>query len=276
MANNCLQTKLKGVVNNDNLPVLGYTKMKILLGANNHILVSKSSEIILLDGIFTSTGTNKAIASDSTATYFNTSTVTPNTQGDTYTYVTALIPKYATTYIVSVNTIDGAIDLSWMNYSSKANKRKGVYMTYQSSKFNAIGLKNDPDLFADIYDFMIGNAILENPIDITNLGKNGLLHAFDLRNISENIYGSLDNLGKSNVQNWTAAYFPNTKAVSFDIVNFVNNNRNAGRTTGNINLLYVGQVTVKVNGTTKVIPIEKDNNLTWTKSSITFRGETIE
>jgi hypothetical protein len=112
--------------------------------------------------------------------------------------------------------------------------------------------------------------VFDKEFDVTELGSGGALTTCQLVG-SLLMKGSLDKLGMSPI---TSVVFPSTKNVSISIEAFVAYNRAAERTTGSVDLKWVGSCDATFNGAS--ISVNQEHNyLSWDATTITFNGETI-
>lgn len=271
---NCLVKKLKGVVNNDNLPILGFNKYKVnltsaSLGAT--VRFTESSKIILLDGTWSDTGLREKIIPAKNTYYPSINTIVPDIPGAEF--CTILIPSYtcyAYGYLTPVN-------------GDKVEYPGLKYVSIESiDNFCILNLDDHLTIVSEVPNailpfmrvFRCSNTTFNKPLDITGIGANGGLLSFNMGNSgrSNDVFGSLDSLGRNNA---TIEYLPDTKNVSLDLVNYVNNHRSSGRTTGSVDLPYLGSITVKANGTIIDVIKKQHNVLAWTADSITLDGNPI-
>ena len=278
MINNCLVTKLNGVVDNDNLLPLGYEKFKFrvndpYMGAT--VIFKENAKMILLDGTWKDNGTRELTILGASQFYPGFNTVTPDVQGSVY--CTILIPKYICYGYGNLYPLEGTdvymSGFKYINANDIHHNYVYVNLYENETKWTIHDLKSQ--FLPKLRVFWVSGAKFAEPLDITGIGSGGGIITFDMGNcgIFNDVYGSLDSLGFSNITNF--GYLPNTKNVSIDLVNYVNNHRSSGRTSGSVNLLFVGSITVKVNGTVKEIENKRDNILAWTADSITLDGNPI-
>lgn len=276
---NCLVTKLKAAVANDSLEVLGYEKY--LVGLTNASTAggfkfNKQEKLILLDGTWTANGTREITVAANTIFYAGADTITPD--NPEATRCTILVPKYSCYHYANILLLEGQdyVDLTGFKYGSADGVTDAVINMF--SNVSIKGLKYVP--LANLKFLICGGNngyLYDDHVDLTQLGAGGNLTSFNISNLGKRneVYGTLDNLGKSNITWGNTTYFPHAKAVSIDLVNFVANRRAAGATTGNITFHFIGTITVKANGVVLDVPSEANSVLEWTADSITFRGETI-
>lgn len=258
---NCLVTKLKGVVNNDNLDLFGYVSIKTstgsikfeLSGAGTvkilHGTVGGNTEIPIVAGQYTYLVSYGTIAVD---------------QG--YDKMIVYIPKYT---IKRLQVNEASINLEDLQYSSPLVELKlnaGNPIKYSEATFNGI-LENLEILYITSASTVIDNG----PIDVTEIGANGIMTNLSLSGVSTGLTGSLNKAGMSPL---TEFKVPNTKEVSLSIETFVANNRAAGRTTGSLSLPYLGACITTFNG--RAVANQADNSLSWTATTITLNGVTID
>ena len=283
MANDCLVTKLKGSVNNDNLHILGYNKYKFRMdgaGFGCGIRLTVDGKLILLDGTWNEgvgAGTRERSVAAFTGIFPNANTVTPDVEGQEY--CTILIPRYTPYYYANLMAVsdDLPIELSGFKYADPALIPASVRVEFNNVIPSPIGSRTIADLsyapMEKITYINIPGFKFAETVDLTQMGAGGVLEGFNMGNCKWNLTGSLDNLGKSD---FTPGFLPDTKDVSIDLVNFVNNHRNAGRTTGNKDLRFLGLLTVKVNGVVIPLASKSNNILAWTADTITLDGEPLE
>jgi hypothetical protein len=254
---NCLVTKLKGVVDNDNLPILGMTELKIPTGtfSEYNALIFDSSVTVQILG-----GTINGETSSTMQLYSWTGV--PIVSDGTYDgYVILRFPKYKVTRL-DLNQCKG-VDYSEFKYGV-LNR---INVVCSSWNLNALESK-----FADFTGLSVTNYNSE-VADLTNLGKNGkLAHCSFNNGVSFN--GSFDNIGCSPLdENWEI-FFPTTQNVSFVVENFVANKRLRGQTTGEQNnFAWMGLCNATFNG--NKITHKNHYTLSWTADTITFDGVTI-
>ena len=273
---NCVVTKFLKTVSDDSLPIVGYEKYRVNLTSSNEggtLKFNKEEKVILLDATWTANGTREIIVSANTAFYPNSSNITPDTVGQQY--CTILVPKYSFYYFGRFYPLVGkdSIDVTAFKYGS-ADNAEDVTLSIKED-IRVYGLNYVPWNKVRIVE--LGGIVFEDDVDLTPLGADGKLTKMRLGNTGMNgkVHGVLDNLGKSNVTWDNGTYLPNTKNVSIDLVNFVNNRRNAGATTGTITFRYLGTITVKANGVVLDVPAQSTNVIEWTADSITLDGTPI-
>ena len=271
---NCNVTRYNVAVGGENPEYFGYTTIKVGISGSGYpatLQFSEAGKIIILDGKFTATNSReKSFAANDELVNFNYNTITPDIQGATA--VSLLIPKYTCYKMVNIMPFDGVLDLDCFNYVDSA---KSLTLQTFGATISDVITNLDSSLISRFVKFSPRGISYQNEVDLTQLGVNGDLTEFNMNEcISPNVVGVLDNLGKSNIG--STAGFPKTKTISIDLVNFVTNNRNAGRTTGSVNMRNVGSCVVKANGNVIDVPAAQwDNVLEWTADSITFRGNPI-
>lgn len=261
--NNCLVTKLKAVVNNDNLKVFGMLKVKVSVGtfpANNLIAFAQSETMKVLggtiDGLTQITGNSF---------YFENKTVVSDGTYDGY--VVLLIPKYNITrfwllnmfYDIDCNDLVNSPITSFYLNSNSFNNISSLQKFLANSNMASI----------------TGHAVDDTVLDISDLGKNGELTYFTLSGTTT-LIGSLDNLGCSALSTSSGGMtFPPTKQVSFVVENFVANNRAKGRTTGSYSMLKrIGECNATIYG--NIIQVKDSYSLSWTENTITLDGVTYD
>jgi hypothetical protein len=253
---NCLVTKLKGVVDNNNLPIYG--KAVVVVGANDpFISFNKNTTVKVLGGtvngqteISINVATNLLIASSTI--------VSDGTYGEGK--VGLLIDKYALTRMERIQKFD-LEDILYSPFvflqilpSTIVENVEKFPVLCKKQEFTGINASNTNIAF-----------------DVTELGSNGVMT--DIRLISNNAaYGSLDKAGMSPLtSNFNV---PGTKNVSLNIETFVGYQRAAGRTTRSLSIQYLGACNCTFNG--ESVTNRPDNSLSWTATTITLNGVTID
>jgi hypothetical protein len=276
MANNCLITKLKGIVDNNNLPYYGEMKIAFQINKGDILLGQLTDDWQVLnykvldgtyDGLteFTKGGaylkSNKLVPTD------------PNKN-----YCTLSIEKYNVNIIQanfdSRNNDAPVIDFSDLMYNSNS------YLELYLSRQNCVNI----DKLSDYMDKMRVINILEiksvdgTVLNLSRLGTTGRLLSFNLGNLILGSEGSFNGIGFSAqtlISNPTAQnIFPNGENVHFSVEEFVANARSSGVTSGTINnFKYVGACNATFNDSR--IENTADNPLSWTANTITIKGVTI-
>lgn len=243
----CLVTKLKGVVDNNSLPILGKFAFKAERGLGNKVYGLNRiqfSEDTTIEVIHGSIGGKRSIT-----IHANNYTYLVNLgefkTDDGYEYLTIVVPKYKIEKIRFMSSINDYITVNMNDFEYSMLNGLGC-ISNALNKIKIIMNKSISEKLVEInFD---GVDIQGEPFDVTDLGLNGILTTLILSNV-KNLKGSLNNLGFSPISNLIA---PNTKNVSFNIEQFVANNRTAGRTTGSISLPYVGGCACTFNGATVI------------------------
>ena len=265
---NCLVTKLKGVVDNDNLPYFGcltYLANSALAAnqSNQTIRFSQSAEINVIGGKYQ--GQTTAIIPANTTIKFSADNLTAD--DPTKPIIKIIVPKYH----LSGWGLDASPEVEPIDYTEIFKYTDSPYVgAYAWMGHRKVKLNDDVISKWDgsfIFDYNT------EEIDVTSLGLSRRVVVVNLAN--SNFYGSLDNLGFSdaNIQ-----YVGDGKMV-IDLVTFVNNHRSCGRTTGSKTLpflfkwkeVYANGVDIKASVPEIASPI-----LAWTANSITLDGNPIE
>lgn len=254
---NCLVTKLKSTVNNDGLKPFGYIPVKYTESVNsaeNVMVCAEAQSAKVIGG--TVNGSTTVDFTGSGDKYYGTF---DNCSYDNGQDLTLYIPKYAIKNI-RCNELD-AEDLVF------ATNLANIYMRDYSRIVNASKLDDIADRFKTFY-FAKGS--FDEPFDVTKLGSTGNLIILGLAKVS-NVKGSLDNCGLSPI---TELIVPDSKDVTLTIENFVANQRSINRTTGSLNISWLGVISCYFNG--QLVAAQQDNSLSWTASTITLNGTTID
>lgn len=257
---NCVVTKLKAVVINDDLPIFGKARVfvKNTTNTNRSIRIQPNAEVEVIGG---TVGGQTTLNSDGSG-YILLNNEVPIVSDGTFEdgLVELLIPKYdiKNMYADKVNTEDllcsrESLGLLMVGSFVKARYLKDVYT------------------FTNITSIDLRNVVVDEPFDVSEIGNNGAITSFIALNFG-NCYGNLDKLGMSPLS--APLYVPRTKNVSFEVVNFVHYNRTAGRTTGSITATWLGACNATFNGT--VIRNQETNSISWTASTITCNEVTID
>ena len=266
-------------VQNNNLPYFGYDMYRIKMSTQSQggtVRLSKEGKLILLDGRWSDNNEREYTLAANTTLYPSVTNITPDEQNQEY--VTILIPKYTCYCYGNLCPVDGEYIVEYNGFKfGAADSAEYVQLSTSAlvvdnpiGTYKIKGLEYFPFAKARVMD--IHNMVISgNPVDISTLGSDGKLINLELNHV-KNLTGTLNNVAFSNLSSFSV---PETKDVSIDIVTFVQNARTAGKTTGSVNILYAGVITVKANDVTLDIPVESTNTLTWTADSITFRGEPI-
>ena len=253
---NCLVTKLKGVVDNDNLPIYG--KAVVVVGAvDPSFRFNKNTTIKVLGG--TVNGQTKISVNANTSLIITSSTiVSDGTYGEGK--VGLLIDKYDLTYMERIQKFD----LEDILYSP--------FVFLQILPSTIVENVEKFPVLCKKQEFKGINASGTNiALDVTELGSNGIMT--DIRLVSNNAaYGSLNKAGMSPLTSHFSV--PNTKNVFLNVETFVGYQRAAGRTTGSLSIQYLGACNCTFNG--ESVTNRPDNSLSWTATTITLNGVTIE
>lgn len=268
MANNCLVTKLKGVVDNDNLEYLGMVKEDLFptMGTTK-VIFNASSTAKILHG--TVGGNTEVTFSANEDVYISNKGTILVDSG--YDKATILIPKYSLTDIFIVGSQIGV-----GSYVPDVDLTK-----FKHSPLNLLSISNgrvvpDIDVLNKVSSLVLinGRMAFTEECDISTLGANGVKTIINLTGFGtvpeHNLKGSLDKSGCSPL---TILNVPNTKAVSLSIENFVAYNRGAGRTTGTLSLPWLGACKATFNGGD--VANQQNNHLSWTATTITLNGTEI-
>lgn len=261
MSTNCLVTKLKGVVNNDNLDLFGYMGIKTSTG-NIMFELSDAGTVKILHGTVGG-NTEIPIVAGQYKYLVQYGTIAVDSG---YDEMIVYIPKYT---IKRLYTNASPINLEDLQYSSPLVELKlGACnpLKYSEAAFNGI-LENLDILYITNTSTVVNNG----PIDVTEIGANGIMTKLSFSGIATGLTGSLNKAGMSPL---TELNVPNTKEVSLSIETFVANNRAAGRTTGSLSLPYLGGCNCTFNG--ESVAIQASNSLSWTATTITLNGVTID
>lgn len=271
---NCLITKLKGAVNNDNLLPFGLISVKVLGnfettdGLSMVIGATEELEIILKD--FTISGLSRIVVSAGSSYTANTSSFVLT--GDN---PSMLIPKYA-----HYNTLS----LPMCEFNTDDFKYLKSSHGFVFDGFNNVvagDMANMLKMFEDTIEeptglYFVMNVLNTNPsfegCDLSALfnrkvKKVGLMRVKGVR-------GNIDNIGKS-VDVLASFISPNDKNVSLNIENMVAIARNNGFTTGTMHFQYLGYITTTFNGA-ELDKSTSQDDITWDATTITVRGVTIE
>jgi hypothetical protein len=255
--NNCLVTKLKGVVNNDELDRFGYVKLIVINPNQNgkHVIRLRGLSgyyVELEGGTFTYTGSNRTELTSSN-TYVSIDTVTPDPTGDGYVY--AYIPKYGCT---DINVYREPIESPWedlVDIKKFTYTTNCVYFnlsrTWTGTAEDILNMK-----FSDnLYDFS-----LVYPYNLT--GKlNGFGRIFSkYKNLTSINFGGhstqcwltgdISDIGL--IQNLTNFYpFDFNSDLTFTVETFVQyakSQEGGSRTKGHLSMPWAGSMGVHFNG----------------------------
>lgn len=261
----CLLTQLKGSVIITDLPVLGMIKVAVpTSGTNTTLLIrtSQQTKAVALNGTWVLSGTTE---NTTNAHYVNVSAFTLTNPSDDY--MEALIPKYHITSIEATNpgtiNIDDLKDSDSQTLIVKVNGNSGL-------GYKCV-FKGTAGGFAEKVSGQVQmrNIRFEDTFDVSELGKSGGITTFDMAT-AENVKGSFVNLAYS--LGLTSFVLHND--CSFVCEDYVAIRRELGETTGSVSINYLGSAKSTFNGHS--IPSQPNNTLSWTPTTITLNGETID
>lgn len=266
---NCLVTKLRGVVDNDNLEYFGMVAEDLLptMGTTKVIFNAASTAKILHGTVGGNTEVNFAANQD--VYIANKGTIEVESG---YEKATILIPKYALTDIIIMGSEIGVTP----KYVPNVDLTKFEYSPLSSLDLSNCTIVPDINVMNKVSSLTInkGRTKFTEECDISTLGVNGNMTNINFTGVGtvagHNLKGSLDKVGCSPL---TTFNVPNTKAVSLNIENFVAYNRGAGRTTGSLSLPWLGACNATFNGS--AVENQQNNSLSWTASTITLNGTEI-
>lgn len=262
----CLVTKLKGTVNDDSLNRLGCIKLKGHSLSNERITNTFFKMIYDTESTFYK---NKGTLIATTSTDVNSPIVTGTIfaghfgQGD----FNVDFEKYNLIEI-ELHQLNDDIDefINWDDFSY-CKKLKKIYITHikldlsELNKYSKLTSINFGDSTSR-WEGITGN--------ISSLKNNTLLTEINL-NRCINVVGELSQLG---TLTQLSNLFISTTSITGTVEDFVEAQRNAGRTEGSIEVPYIGScVGVSFNG--RSIENKSDSVLTWTSTSITLNNEVI-
>lgn len=284
--NNCLVTKLKGVVDNDNLNYLGWITINKLTGGVSQ-LIFKSQTLsvtckIVGEGYFTnSTGTEN---------YGKELTITHSDIGVAYFYVSGDVRKLLVKNDESLVNI--SIRDNYNPQSLKMNVEDLAYITslknFELSKTPSYGdiskLKGsylriaiwETDIHGNLYDVLQRSLNILTQLQLnTNVTIEGSLSPIQLLSqdtilesintyTSNQISGNFELLGNTNINSFQIGAV--SKDITGSIEQFVANKRSSGRTEGSLSFIGTNYTAVTYNNS----PITNNNvTVTWTADSIT-------
>jgi hypothetical protein len=264
---NCLVTKLKGVVENDNLPILGKLAFNEKKGSGNSVYGLKRIELSEGSYIDVQHGTiggetRKWIGPNDYKYLVDLGAFVVD---EGYNDLKLLIPKYIIKRVTYLGDASYPLHID-MNDYSYCNL---IEFAIDNGKASVVIINKS--VIENLETFNIGSCTIEGePFDVTDLGLNGIITTLNLGSV-KNLKGSLNNLGFSPI---SILFGPNTKNVSFNIEQFVANSRTAGRTTGSLSLPWIGACNCTFNGAAVVN--QNSNSLSWTATTITFNDVTID
>lgn len=252
---NCLVTKLKGVVDNDNLPIFG--KMLIVVGNNDpSIRFNKDTTVKILGGTIDGQ-TEISVNANSYMRITSSTIVSDGTYGEGQ--VGLLIDKYNISSFERIIKFD-AEDLIYAPLT-----RIQLLSTSEVVNPEKLTTHFTETTFTE-FDIRYNNFA----IDLTECGSNGAMVMIRTRDC-RNVYGSLNKAGMSPLT--TDFSVPNTKNVSLNIETFVSYHRAAGRTTGSMSIGWLGSCNCTFNSAS--VANQENNSLSWTDTTITLNGTTI-
>lgn len=274
---NCLVTKLKGVVNNDNLEKLGVIKLQMTpytsnskyylafyLGANQHEITVKDSTIVSA----ISSGLTEKI-DDHHARYLGTATkrngiIEVSSNSDTFVEIDN---KYNLEYFSFGNSrvthIVGGLD------KVSAGVKSIMISNYQD-EINT----NELLRFTSIEEFSIGSIFYSIVGDLSSIASLTALTTFIANNAKNKISGDISTLGSLvNLQDF---FVSGNKSITGSLEGFVAAQRAAGRETESTGIRFsVGIHNVTFNGESSLRAAGSSCILTWTADTITYDGVTI-
>lgn len=267
---NCLVTKLKGSVDNDNLIKLGYIRVVQELddaGKNNNFTFSKDATIYFENCTYKGSRQLNFFAGYSKS--INNENIVLDS-GETIARYQ--VPLY-TIAIANFGTMQ-EIDCDRIIYADgKSDSFNSVLRFWSSVKF--IGDTDKmihTNLFLHLNNYNSGEII-----DVTDMGLQGNAACFFF--YGTNFKGSLDNMGFVIGQLSNNLRVPNNKNVSLNVETFVRNAVSAGNTSDNLTCSWLGASTTTFKGAP--ITSVAENTLAWepygtnqTKITLTVGGTT--
>lgn len=255
---NCLVTKLKGVVDNDNLIHLNEFRVNARV-ANNGNPAFKSSEtqsLTILKGNATFTGGTKSI---------NIGQFWPSerfvTDGD-QNIVLSVADKYK---LMHVNY--GPLDIESIEILKYCTELTAIELYIQFAISASELINSLPEQFTELN---IGNSTQLDG-NLRELADAYASTLTEIRFYNTAIIGDFGELGR--FVNMTT-YFLTPVGIIGDVVDFVANKRLAGITSGSVTAEWLGgDGRIKFNGNT--IQTIQNNTISWTADTITVNGETI-
>ena len=255
--NNCLVTKLKASVDNDNLDVLGKCKVRIVSGGTPSCILRFTEDTVVKLVNCTWNGQNIVNIGNSTVT-LNPIVLTgdnPYIEIDKYKVIT-IVGEYISVDFDNLDYIENM-------YSLKLTAASGDV----SKLMPKIGNTEISPSMMRIYDGDISG-------DVSGLGLGGFIGDAVFPGNATRLHGNLVNM--ANMTNTlTSVTLPHTSSVYFDIIAFVKRARKVGVTTKSTIINFIGtnygNVTVGDN-TITTSRVE----LTWTPTTITYNGTTID
>lgn len=273
---NCLVTKLKGVVDNDNLLYFGYFEVKVIgLGEQTRRLeiiigAEERLEIILRDftinnldritvaagelfrnsnkGNWVKTGNNPRLLIPKYAHYHSLGLPCGEYKTDDFAYL-----KCARGFNLggdTFNVIHGNLANMLKMFEGTTESPTGLY-------FNMNVSANNPSFEGCDISFLFSRKV--NSIRLQSV---------------KGVIGNMDNIGKS-VDTLTMFQAPDDKRLTLSIENMVGIARAEGFTTGSLNFIFLGWITTTFNGS-ELDKSRYDDTITWTATTITVRDVTIE
>lgn len=254
---NCLFKKFVGVTDNGNLPFYG--KAVIVVGIGDPSLKFNKDGIIKVLGGTVNGQTQLNVTANTVLTITSPTIVSDGTYGSGN--IGLLVDKYNLTNVERFINFD-AKDFEYTPLSAIQAMSAGVIQNPESfvthfskSEFTEFKIQSNTNI----------------AMDLTELGSNGTM--IDIRLLgTTKVYGSINKCGMSPLT--TQFSTPNTKNVSLNIETFVGYHRAAGRTTGSLSLPYLGACDCTFNGA--AVSLQADNTLSWTATTITLNGTTID
>ena len=294
---NCLVTKLKSAVDNDNLKKLGIARMVILTNGsmtvdNKFVKISAAStgpvEVKCPDGAYMTVG---GIAKDSiTIDAGSSASITLSDIGENGKY-TLEITKYNLTEVIGGNLYINNVlakrllmeDLEYANnFTSSAFLYGNLSELPYLPALTTIGIadiaifEGDFAVFAEKYKNSTsfttlqfnGSYVLTN-LTTSNIKK--IANISTLRISHTNAAGDIKELGNLPL---TSLTLNNNSSIYGSIEELVARRRGHGATTGSITIPTIGGV-ITFNGV-QLTTVLSDKTLEWTASEITFNGTTVQ
>ena len=257
MANNCLVTKLKAVVNNSNLKKLGVLD---IYGTGNADIGFKGSSPITVKCI------SGSMYSDQARTQAITEKEIPVSANAAYVYITngthiEVSNKYAITFVYATPQTE-KISTEDFKYSTGITRLTVPQIKGNLSDLSGLTSCTTLELVGASVPY---NSELEGAASdiagLTALTKINLLRA-------QHIYGSFESLGKCIAL--TEIKIAETR-IAGTVEAFVARQRGAGRTTASNIAISLALTTFNGNSVT-----HDPTTLSWTATTITFNGVTID
>ena len=259
MANNCLVTKLKAVVNNSNLKKLGVFD---IYGTGNADIGFKGSSPITVKCI------SGSMYSDSARTQAITEKEIPVSDNAAYVYITngthiEVSNKYAITFVYATIATD-KISTEDFKYSTGITRLTVPQIKGELSDLSGLTSCTTLELVGSSIQYVDAHDLKGDIADIaglTALTKINLMRARE-------VYGSFESLGKCTAL--TDIKIADT-FIAGTVEAFVARQRGAGRTTASNISINLANTTF--NGTSVT---HNSVTLSWTATTITFNGVTID